>query len=107
MVSCQHTAAWAQHQLHIWKNVWHWFIENVFSMSQDDLAAFDVLLGVRPYLLDAKHFTSCGRPRLYWCSWQLSPFESVRLIQLDFYVEVVVAFPRQTWLVAGLWLDLA
>ena len=48
----------------------HYFVENVFSMDEPNRREFSRVLGRQPLLIDAKWFSWCHRPRLWWwCSW--------------------------------------
>ena len=48
-----------------------YFVENVASMTADNVQRFSEVLGVKPVFLDAHHFCHCRRPRLYWPSWKI------------------------------------
>ena len=49
-----------------------WFVENVFSMTAENRKRFSTTLKCQPILVDAKEFGDKRRPRLFWCSWQVS-----------------------------------
>ena len=51
----------------------HFFVENVFSMTSEQLLKFSQALGVRPVMIDGGDFCDAYRKRLYWCSWTI-PF---------------------------------
>ena len=47
----------------------HYFVESLASLSSQERESFSQSLGCEPLLVDAKWFTWCRRPRLFWCSW--------------------------------------
>ena len=63
----------------------HFFVENVFSMSETSRKQFSAALGVEPVLVDASHFTWCRRPRLFWASWEVEAFTGEELIDKGDY----------------------
>ena len=79
----------------------HFFVENVFSMTDESRATFSAVLGLKPYLVDAVNFTYCRRPRLFWCSWKLSE-NSCKIQDRGGYYEVYV---QVTKLKPDFWLD--
>eukprot|EP00438_Fugacium_kawagutii_P029614 Skav202657 [mRNA] locus=scaffold1791:57070:68236:+ [translate_table: standard] len=82
----------------------HHFVENVFSMSPDNRARFSQELGCQPVLLDSKHFSWCNRPRLFWCSWNISGLPEDQLLQHEGYVEWIPKLhrpPAQHWVDKG------
>ena len=77
------------------------FVENVFSMDQNNRAAFSLALGCQPWLIDAKWFTWCRRPRLWWCSWAPKLDSNETMLDHGDYREWVfplVRGPSSTWL---------
>ena len=79
----------------------HYFIENVASLSGEQLKGFNDALNVKPILLDAKWFTWCHRPRFFWCSWSPAIQKDESLEQHDNFH--VWRFPlcrdtRESWL---------
>ena len=65
----------------------HFFVENVFSMTEHNRNQFSAELQVKPYLIDSKHFSWCKRPRLFWCSWNLTAADKEDLIDHGSYIE--------------------
>eukprot|EP00438_Fugacium_kawagutii_P036537 Skav228171 [mRNA] locus=scaffold1728:18157:20618:+ [translate_table: standard] len=61
-------------------------VENVFSMTSDNRREFSRVLQCKPYLVDARFFSWCRRPRLFWISWHIEaqPGEQI-LDQGDFW----------------------
>ena len=53
---------------------------SVFSMSEQSLLLFNQALQLKPYLVDAKHVTWVGRPRLLWVSWAVGAVDPECLI---------------------------
>ena len=80
----------------------HTFVENVFSMTHDNRAAFSEALGIEPILLDCIQFTECRRPRLYWLSWNIEPLGHECLLQHDGYKEWQMPYLVVT---PGWWVD--
>ena len=83
------------------------FVENVFSMTPENRVTFNDVLGIKPYLVDAINFTYCRRPRLYWCSWDLSTHFASIIDRGDFW-EVYVKCkkpPAQFWVDQGSFWD--
>ena len=79
----------------------HFFVENVFNMTAENLALVNVVLETTPVLIDAKWTSWCRRPRLFWCSWEVSPLEGEKLIHHDSYLELKLPLTRgesSTWL---------
>ncbi|CAK0894411.1 unnamed protein product [Prorocentrum cordatum] len=83
-----------------------WFVENVASMPQDDIAMVSEVLGVKPYRIEAMDVAVVRRPRLYWLSWQLQARDDVIEIQeAEFYhkvklhvaAEAVPVFAEDGW----------
>ena len=79
----------------------HFFVENVFSMTDESRATFSAVLGIKPYLVDAVNFTYCRRPRLFWCNWKLTS-ANARIIDHGSYFEVFVSCQK---LSPDFWLD--
>lgn len=63
----------------------HFFVENVFSMTEASRKEFSAVLGVEPVLVEASYFTWCRRPRLFWASWAIVAFEGENLIDKGDY----------------------
>ena len=80
----------------------HFFVENVFSMTEHNRNQFSAELGVKPYLIDSKYFSWCRRPRLFWCSWELAVNPEEELIDRGSYVEWKGPVRRPS---RGHWLD--
>ncbi len=78
------------------------FVENVFSMTEDNRNAFSDTLGVEPVLLDSTAFSHSRRPRLYWVDWEIQARDEEKLVEHNRYREWI--FPvfeyEKTW-----WLD--
>ena len=47
----------------------HYLVENIASLTPEERDNFSHTLGMKPFLIDARWFTWCRRPRLFWCSW--------------------------------------
>lgn len=82
----------------------HTFVENVFSMSEDNRSAFSAELGVEPVLVDCIAFSKCRRPRLFWVDWGIEPRGDEQMKYHDGFREWV--FPdllenRNWWLEPG------
>ena len=79
----------------------HFFVENVFSMTESNRNQFSQVLGVRPYLIDCKYFSWCRRPRLFWCSWEIQGHPGEKLVDHGSYVEWQgpdLRLPARHWL---------
>lgn len=80
------------------------FVENVASMSEESVKEFSRELECVPVLIDAKYFTHCRRPRLFWATWGVLPQEGEELIDRGYYLEWVFPVSQQdpsTWLSPG------
>ena len=53
-----------------WAQV-HELVENVASMSVEDRTVMSESFQKIPWRIDSQGISLCGRPRLYWVSWQL------------------------------------
>eukprot|EP00435_Cladocopium_sp_Y103_P060424 s868_g22.t1 len=49
------------------------FVENVASMTPENVREFSKVLQAEAVLLDARHFCHCRRPRFFWPSWEITP----------------------------------
>ncbi|CAE8644364.1 unnamed protein product [Polarella glacialis] len=78
------------------------FVENVFSMSKENRHLFSEALGLMPAIICASCFTYCRRPRLYWCSWDLSSRPDVCSTSCDGYVLVQPRCSKIDW---NIWVD--
>ena len=65
----------------------HSFVENVFSMTQDNRVRFTETLECKPTMIDASYFSWCHRPRLFWASWEIVPCESEAMLDRGDYLE--------------------
>ena len=63
------------------------FVENVASMTNENVKGFTKALQVDPVLLDAKHFCHCRRPRFYWPTWSIEPQGDEILEMKDLWME--------------------
>ena len=61
-----------------WAQV-HELVENVASMGLEDRSVMSEAFQKLPYRIDASGVSLCGRPRLYWVSWQLWPGPGVEI----------------------------
>ena len=80
------------------------FVENVASMPDADVVTFSEVLETRPVHIDAKYFTHCRRPRLFWASWAVIPQDNEEIVKKPHYDEWI--FPDcqkgvDTWLTPG------
>ena len=72
----------------------HFFVENVFGMDQTNRREFSRALGCKPLLIDAKWFSWCRRPRLWWCSWTPSTQAGENLLEHEDYMEWIFPIVR-------------
>lgn len=80
------------------------FVENVSSMTDENVVLFSQALGVRPVLLDAKYFCHCRRPRFYWPSWTVVAQGEEKLKKLELWDEWIfpeMRTPSSVWLDEG------
>eukprot|EP00438_Fugacium_kawagutii_P028684 Skav214062 [mRNA] locus=scaffold2017:694813:699466:+ [translate_table: standard] len=82
------------------------FVENVFSMTEENRSRFSGVLGYEPVLLDCSWFSWCRRPRLFWCNWDViaDPSHGEQMIQHDGYQEwihQVHRLPHAHWVDPG------
>eukprot|EP00435_Cladocopium_sp_Y103_P063742 s37_g25.t1 len=61
-------------------------VENVFSMTEDSRAEFSTVLGMKPVLIEADDLSWVRRPRLYWCSWDVTCDEDETLRDCGSYL---------------------
>ena len=81
-----------------------YFVENVASMTADNVEQFSDVLGVKPIFLDAHHFCHCRRPRLYWPSWKVEAQGTEVLEDMGLWWKWVfpcVRGPASEWLEPG------
>ena len=77
------------------------FVENVFSMSEDNRNAFSDTLGVEPILLDSTSFSRSRRPRLFWVDWEVKARGEEALIPHARYKEWIfpcINYDHEWWL---------
>lgn len=80
------------------------FVENVASMSNESIQEFSAELKCKPVMIDAKYFTHCRRPRLFWATWDIAPQGEERLVDRGLYYEWNFPDCRQevaTWITQG------
>ena len=53
-----------------WAQV-HKLMESVASMDEKDRVTMSMGVGLTPWHIDSAGVSTCRRPRLYWCSWEL------------------------------------
>lgn len=79
-------------------------VENVFSMTPANRQEFSRVLQCKPYLVDARFFSWCRRPRLFWVTWNIAPQFNEELIDHGDYWEwtfPVVRGPAESWVDPG------
>lgn len=82
----------------------HSFVENVFSMTQENRERFSEALGCKPTMIDASYFSWCHRPRLFWASWVITPCENESMVEHGDYMEWIFPTVRSNqpdWLDDG------
>ena len=80
------------------------FVENVASMTPENMMMFSDVLKCEPVLVDAKYFTHCRRPRLFWTSWGITPQVGEKLIAKPGHCEwqfPICRKPASDWLEDG------
>ena len=65
----------------------HFMVEHDINMSGEQLVEFSRLLEVKPYLVDAKHFTWIRKPSLFWVSWFITARDGEKLVDHERLVE--------------------
>ncbi|CAE7643546.1 unnamed protein product [Symbiodinium necroappetens] len=63
----------------------HFMVEHDINMSGEQLVEFSRLLEVKPYLVDAKHFTWIRKPSLFWVSWFITARDGEKLVDHESY----------------------
>ena len=66
------------------------FVENVFSMTTEQIQKFSQALSVTPVMIDGGNFCDAYRKRLYWCSWTIPSSQNWTITPHTHFVEVTV-----------------
>lgn len=72
----------------------HSFVENVFSMTQENRCRFSEALECKPTMIDASYFSWCHRPRLFWAFWDIVTCEGESMVDRGDYMEWIFPVVR-------------